>query len=246
MTIAAVEGNGDHKVIVLHGWALDSGVWLAARALSDVGRFTYAYVDFPGYGVSHDETPAEGIDGMARAALAAAEELGWDKFSVLGHSMGGLAALRVATLAPEQVRSVAAVTPASPAGTPLDEETYQGFAAAWSDPEGVVKSLAPNMDDNDLARLGARSRATVDQKTWEAYLANWTGASFFEELQSLTMPVTIFYGETDPFITLESVTQTANAITNGTVEKLANSGHYPMIETPTTSVPLWEQALTKD
>jgi len=233
-------------VVVLHGWALDSGVWLAARALSDVTRFTFAYVDFPGYGVARDEAPAEGVDGMARAGLAAAEELGWDTFSVLGHSMGGLTALRVATLAPDQVRSVAAVTPASPAGTPLDEQTYAAFAAAWSDPGATIKGgLSPNIADDDLARLVARNRTSMTQQTWEAYLANWTGASFSGDLRSLTMPVTFLYGESDPFITPEYLSDIVGAVKNSSLEKLPGAGHYPMIEATAASVQLWEQALVR-
>jgi pimeloyl-ACP methyl ester carboxylesterase len=246
VAIAAIEGNGDHKVLVLHGWALDSGVWLTARALSDVGRFTFAYVDFPGYGVAQEQVPADGIDGMAQAALDDAKGLGWEEFSVLGHSMGGLAALRVATLAPEQVRSVVSVTPASPAGTPLDEQTYAAFAAAWSDPGPTIKNgLSPNMADEDLNRLVARNRASMTQQVWDAYLANWTGASFFSELGSLTMPVTLFYGESDPFITEEYLAETVNALQNVEKVELKGSGHYPMIEAPARSVPLWERALLK-
>lgn len=247
MTIAAVEGNGERKVLVLHGWALDSGVWLAARALSDVSQFTFAYVDFPGYGVARDEAPADGVDGMARAALAAAEELGWDRFSVLGHSMGGLVALRVATLAPDQVISVVAVTPAAPAGTPLDEQTYAAFAGAWDDPGPTIKGgLAPNIDDADLARVVARNRASMSKEVWDAYLANWSGSSFHEDLSSLTTPVTVFYGESDPFITPEYLAETVGAIKNCTTEQLDGAGHYPMVEAPETSVPQWERALARD
>lgn len=246
MTIAAIEGNGDRKVLVLHGWALDSGVWLAARALSDVSRFTFAYFDFPGYGVSRDESPAGDIDAMARSALAAAADLGWKQFSVLGHSMGGLVALRVATLAPDQVISVAAVTPASPAGTPLDEQTYSAFAAAWQDPGATIKGgLSPKIDDRDLARLVTRNRASMGQDTWEAYLANWTSASFMADVATLTVPVTVFYGDSDPFITPEYLAETVDALGNGELVELVNSGHYPMIEAPESSVPLWEQALLK-
>ncbi|NMN93890.1 alpha/beta fold hydrolase [Antrihabitans stalactiti] len=246
MTIAAIEGNGNHKVLVLHGWALDSGVWLTARALSDVGRFTFAYVDFPGYGVARDEAPADGIDGMAQAALDDAKGLGWESFSVLGHSMGGLTALRVATLAPQQVRSVVAVTPASPAGTPLDEQTYAAFASAWSDPGPTIKGgLSPNIAAEDLSRLVARNRASMTQAVWDAYLANWTAASFFSELGSLEMPVTLFYGDSDPFITEDYLKDTVNAIPNVESLELKGSGHYPMIEAPAASVPLWERALTK-
>jgi pimeloyl-ACP methyl ester carboxylesterase len=64
--IAAVEGSGDHKVLVLHGWVMDAGVWLPTRALSDVSTFTFAYVDFPGYGSNRpvSELP-DSIDAMA-------------------------------------------------------------------------------------------------------------------------------------------------------------------------------------
>jgi hypothetical protein len=71
-----VEGSGHTKVLVLHRWAMDRSVWDAARAESDRGRFTYAYVDFPGYGADRSSPPADGLDGMGRSAVAAAEELG--------------------------------------------------------------------------------------------------------------------------------------------------------------------------
>jgi pimeloyl-ACP methyl ester carboxylesterase len=100
--IAAVEGSGDHKVLVLHGWVMDAGVWLPTRALSDVSTFTFAYVDFPGYGSNRpaDELP-DSIDAMAQVAIEAAAGLGWDRYSVVGHSMGATTALRVATLVPK-------------------------------------------------------------------------------------------------------------------------------------------------
>lgn len=246
MAIAVVEGIGDRRVLVLHGWALDSGVWLTARALSDVSKFTFAYVDFPGYGAARNEPPAVGMEEMSRAALAAADELGWEQFSILGHSMGGAAALQVATLAPQQILSVVAVTPASPSGTPLDEETYAAFAGAWADPGAAIKGgLAPEIDDEDLRRIVARNRASLDQATWDTYLANWTSPSFLDEVRELTMPVTIFYGESDPFVTPAYLADTVNTLKDGTFEMLPGAGHYPMIEAPASSVPLWEAALLR-
>jgi len=246
MAIAAVEGAGARKVLVLHGWALDSGGWLAARVLSDMSQFTFAYVDFPGYGVARMDPPATGMDEMSRVALAAADELGWDQLSVLGHSMGGATALRVATLAPERILSVAAVTPASPSGTPLDDETYGAFAAAWADPGAAIKGgLAPGIDDDDLTRMVARNRASMDQRAWDAYLANWTSPSFLDQVRELTMPVTVFYGESDPFVTRAYLAETVDALKDGKFEMLPGAGHYPMVEAPASSVPLWEAALLR-
>jgi len=56
-------------VPVLHGWALDSKVWLDTRALIDHTRFTYAYFDFPGYGSNRSAPLADGMEGMAASAL---------------------------------------------------------------------------------------------------------------------------------------------------------------------------------
>ena len=242
--LAAVEGAGDTKVLVLHGWALDSGVWLAARALSDQARFNYAYFDFPGYGVNRAEPPANGVDGMAEAAIAAADSLGWDKFSVLGHSMGGVTALRVATLIPQRITAVAALTPVAPAGTPLDKDTYAAYQGAWIDPGAAIKSaLSPDIDSVDLNNLVKRNRASMTEAVWRAYLANWTGPHFDAELGKCKMPVTLFVGASDPFVTKEYLADTLRKLPKGTLKTIAGAGHYPMIEQPAASVAAWEEAL---
>lgn len=244
-SIAAVDGVGPQRVIVLSGWALDSTVWLAARALTDVLRFTYAYVDFPGYGVNARAPLADGIDGMAQLAFDAAAELGWAEYAVLGHSMGGGAALRMGTLRPEAITAIAAVTPVSPAGTPLDAETYAAFDNAWDDPATAIRgSLAPRMGDDDLRRLVARNRSTMTRPVWSKYLANWTSSpSFMDSVAQYRGPVTLIYGENDPFVTADYLAETLAQLRRGTLAEVPGSGHYPMIENPTALVPLFEAAL---
>ncbi|MDI9975607.1 alpha/beta hydrolase [Rhodococcus sp. IEGM 1307] len=243
--IAAIEGSGDHRILVLHGWALDSSVWLTARARTDQSRFTYAYLDFPGYGVNRPEAPADGIDGMAAVALDAADQLGWSTFSVLGHSMGGTTALRVATLAPERVTSVVALTPVSPAGTPLDEATYGSFAGAWADPGAAIRgALAPHIDETDLKNLVDRNRSTMDQATWESYLKNWTSPDFLDRMGTYEGPTTLIVGESDPFVTAEYLGDTLAALKNGNLKTIrGKAGHYPMVENAPETVALSEQSL---
>ena len=232
--IAAVEGTGPNRVLVLPGWALDATVWLATRAKLDVTDFTFAYVDFPGYGVGRDEPLAEGIDGMAAVAIAAADSLGWNRFGLLGHSMGGETALRVASLVPERVTTVVAVTPVSPAGTPLDADTYASFNAAWADPGAAISgALSPRMAPADLARLVARNRSSMSQATWEKYLHNWTSSpSFIDEIGRYGGKVTVLWGETDPFVTPAYLGDTLEALSNATLVEIPSAGHYPMIENP--------------
>ncbi|WP_420466012.1 alpha/beta fold hydrolase [Panacagrimonas sp.] len=241
---AAVEGAGPRKVLVLHGWALDSGVWLTTRALSNTRDFTWAYLDFPAYGVNRAMAPAADVDGMAQAALAAVDELGWSSFAVLGHSMGGATALRVATLRPQSVTAVAAVTPVSPGGTPLDADTFAAFDAAWADPAAAIRGhLSPGMQADDLTRLVDRNRASMDRPTWTAYLKNWTSPDFIPALADYAGAVTLFYGQTDPFVTAAYLQPTLKALRKGRLVALDDAGHYPMIESAAASQAAFESAL---
>jgi pimeloyl-ACP methyl ester carboxylesterase len=68
-------------------------------------RLRVVRVDLPGFGGSAPEPSAlAGFPGRARAMLALADHLGLGQFAVLGHSMGGGAALALAAAAPERVR----------------------------------------------------------------------------------------------------------------------------------------------
>lgn len=238
--VAAVEGAGPDRVLVLHGWALDSGVWLTTRALTDQARFTYAYVDFPGYGAAASQPPARSMDAMAEYAIAAADSLGWDTFGVLGHSMGGATAITVARLAPARVQAVVALTPVTPAGTPFDDATFTSFVDAWVDPGPVLFSLAPNLSPNQLTRLVERNKATMTQPVWEQYLSNWVQGSADTHLGEVAVPISLVYGEDDSFVTRDYLSETVAALPNASSDGLSGAGHYPMLEQPERSVELWE------
>lgn len=242
--IAAIDGSGARKVLVLHGWALDSGVWLASRWISNTRDFTWAYVDFPAYGVNRAMAPADGVEGMAKFALEAAEELNWTSFAVLGHSMGGVTALRVATLRPGAVTSVVTLTPVSPAGTPLDASTFAAFDGAWADFGVAIKSsLSPRMHADDIRRICDRNRATMDRPTWTAYLKNWSSPSFMADVPKIQAPVTVLYGETDPFVTADYLKPTVDQLANGKLHGIPIAGHYPMIEATAATQRAIESAL---
>ena len=241
---AAIEGAGNRNVLVLHGWALDSTVWLGSRWCANTRDFTWAYFDFPAYGVNRALPPADGVDGMAQAALAAVDRLGWKRFAVLGHSMGGATAMRVATLRPQAVIAVAAVTPVSPGGTPLDADTLAAFDAAWADPAAAIKGhLSPQMREEDLARIVGRNRAAMGRPTWTAYLKNWTSPDFHAALADYPGPATLFYGQTDPFVTADYLQSTVSALPQGRLLEVPG-GHYPMVEAPAVSQAAFEAALS--
>jgi pimeloyl-ACP methyl ester carboxylesterase len=126
--------------------------------------FRYVFMNYRGYGERIDVTGDYTVEEIARDALTLADELGVDKFSVVGHSMGGSAAQRVLSLAPDRVTKMVGISPVPASGVPFDDDSPRADARAVH--------RAPAEDPLDRAgrrarvaavELPARGQATLDR-----------------------------------------------------------------------------------
>ncbi|WP_408951848.1 alpha/beta fold hydrolase [Lysobacter sp. Hz 25] len=94
---------GAPRLLALHGW-LDNAASFVPIAPWFEG-FDLVAPDLPGHGASAHLPPAADytLITAARAALAVADALGWDRFHVLGHSLGGATASVAAAATPQRV-----------------------------------------------------------------------------------------------------------------------------------------------
>jgi pimeloyl-ACP methyl ester carboxylesterase len=108
MTSSVVSiGSGDHHVLAVHGWFGSARGWGSLPDYLDRSAYTYAFMDLRGYG-ERKHVPGEfTMEEAATDAVALADELGWETFSVVGHSMGGKIAHQILLLSPERVRKLA-------------------------------------------------------------------------------------------------------------------------------------------
>lgn len=93
-----------YPVLASHGW-LDNAATMATLApkLCEALHLQIVSLDLPGHGLSeHKRGPYHFIDWVADV-VAAADALGWEKFSLLGHSMGAGISTLVAGTVPERV-----------------------------------------------------------------------------------------------------------------------------------------------
>lgn len=96
-------------VLALHGW-LDNAASFDALAPLLPGLRLVA-IDLPGHGGSGHRPPGAHyhfVDFIADV-LAAADALGWERFALLGHSMGGGIASFLAAIYPERVTRLAMI-----------------------------------------------------------------------------------------------------------------------------------------
>jgi pimeloyl-ACP methyl ester carboxylesterase len=231
-------GSGSHHVFCLHGWFGSSRGW--GQDFVDVldgDRFTYHFVDYRGYGDRMDVTGDYTIDEAARDTLALADELGVDDFSVVGHSMGGSAAQRVAVLAPERVRRLVGVSPVPASGVPFDDDSWALFSGAAEQDQNRA-AIIDFTTGNRLTRrwIDAMVRFSVESSTREAfgaYLDSWARFDFSSEAREVDVPALAVVGEHDPALGEATMRATwmEHHPTSG-LEVLANAGHYGMFETP--------------
>lgn len=107
---ARVYGPEDGEpVLALHGW-LDNAMTFDLMAPHLQGMRIVA-IDMAGHGHSGHRAPGAGYQlwDFALDALMATQELGWDKFSLLGHSLGGIISVMIAAAVPERITRVALI-----------------------------------------------------------------------------------------------------------------------------------------
>ncbi|MEU6236910.1 alpha/beta hydrolase [Kitasatospora sp. NPDC047058] len=230
-------GTGACKVLVLHDWLCTSADWGQFLDHLDPEAFTYALLDYRGYGERRDVEGEFTVDEIASDTLALADRLGWAEFALVGHSMGAKAAQRVLAEAPGRVSRLAGVAPVPASAYPLEGDAYDLFHGAAEHAANRRAILDLVTGNRACARwldaMTARSVAGSRPEAVAAYLADWSTRDFSAEVAGSTLPVKVFVGEHDPALSAEVMRGTWLATyPNAELEVLANAGHYPMHEVP--------------
>ena len=245
------EAPSDLPLVLLAPFPFRARVWEHVAALVGGDVITVAP---PGFGGETDDAP--GLEGYARAVLAALDARGVRRFVVAGNSMGGYAAMCLADLAPERVAGLGLLGTKSTADAAEAAAGRRAMADAADAGTPVDELLAPMHDKF----LGASTRASRPDLVAEVdrYLAAVTPAGVAwaqramearpdrtEVLRGLSLPAVVVYGVEDAFMPPESQPIMAEALGVGVIE-IESCGHLLPLEAPEASVQalreLWDAA----
>jgi len=230
-------GSGEIKVIIHSGWMGDSTVFNPMIPFLDTENFTYAFMDYRGYGRSKDIVGNFSVDEIASDTLSLADSLGWEKFNLVGHSMGGMTCTRVAVLATDRVQKLIGLCPVPTSGFPLEGETADLFNGAPESDQNrkiILDFTTGNRNSSGWLDIMVKdSRENTNINAYTEYLKSWTQTNFADEVKGLETETLLCYGEFDLAISKDVLEQTYCALMpNTTLFQMANTGHYPMQETP--------------
>ena len=195
-------------------------------------------MDLRGYGDRQQDGGEFTMAEAAADALVLADELGWDRFSLVGHSMGGKAIHQVLLQAPDRVRKLVGVNPVPATAVPMDEQSwalFSGAAAQAGNRAAIIDFTTGNrLTKTFIDHVVQHSLDHSSAAAFGAYLQSWAKGDFSSSLKpDRDTPVKLIVGETDPALSAEVMEQTWLVFfPEAELTVLANAGHYPMFETP--------------
>jgi pimeloyl-ACP methyl ester carboxylesterase len=245
---AQIIGSGPRKVIAVHGWFGHARGWGPFLHHLDTSRFSYAFMDVRGYGARRGSGGPYTIAQIAQDALALADHLGWARFALIGHSMGGSAIQHVLADAPVRVQALVGLTPVPASGVPFEPSGWDFFSSAAQDPSVrraiIDLTTGQRLTGVWLDAMVKSSLAHSDVDAFAAYLEAWANTRFVERIQGRTVPVLVVAGEHDPALGADTCRATwLQHYPQARLEVMANAGHYPMDETPITLATVIERFL---
>ena len=250
--VVTTQGAGP-DIILIPGLASTSEVWRrTAERLDD--RYRVHLVSIRGFG----DVPA-GANGQGPVLGPAANEIRryiavqhLDRPAIVGHSMGGLIALRVAADAPRSVGRVMVVDAAAffpaliSAGAtvgdvePLARIAYQALMFLGSDAlraqGGMMSDQLGGASDSLFGSVGWQGgdRATLAQSLYEVMTTDLRS-----RLSSISAPVTVVYGwspdDASPRAHVDGLFRSSYASLRdpATFERIEGAEHMVMIDQPT-------------
>lgn len=142
-------------VIALHGWLDNANSF--ARLAPKLNGLRIVALDFAGHGYSGHRPAGAGyaLWDYAHDVLRVAGQLGWERFSLLGHSLGAIVSVILAGSLPERVVRLALIDGVIPPGASAsDAAERMGMALeAQLHHEGKRKSVYAELDRAVEARM---------------------------------------------------------------------------------------------
>lgn len=230
-----VPGTGTGTpILLLHGLGSRAADWAGlVRRLRPTTR-RILIPDLPGHGWSPGDAPT--ADDLRVILLEVGAHLLPERSYVIGNSMGGLVAVRMALSFPERVLGLVLL---SPAGAPMPDEDVLALRSTFlvKNHTEAVSFIDRLLGKHDRLRhlLAAGLRARLRRPAVRAILEGISPADYLTsaEVSSLGMPVWFFWGGNDRILPPSQLAWYRAALPAGAeVETPDGYGHSPFVDHP--------------
>jgi pimeloyl-ACP methyl ester carboxylesterase len=236
-------GEAGEPLVFIHGYTGDISDWrFQIQAFAPTNRVLV--LDNRGHGRSEAprDRSAYAVAQMALDVEALAIEVGFERYHLVGHSMGGAIAQEIALASPGRLLSLTLEDTAYTFDLSRNEmitklaairrkiAEQQGMAAVAAIPSPFP--LPPHMPQERESETRERmAHMSVDGYIGaQEGLNAWPGTA--GRLASIRTPTLVIYGELDFFLLIQAAKQMAKRIPGAVLESIPEAGHSPQYERP--------------
>jgi pimeloyl-ACP methyl ester carboxylesterase len=238
-----LHGDSGEPLVLVHGYTGDVTDW--RHEIPDFSRTHRVLVmDLRGHGRS--ETPKDRssytVEQMASDVEALIDHVGFERYHLVGHSMGGAIVQEIAVHSPQRLLSLTLEDTSfkfALMAEPAVEEWWKTRMALAQ--AGKMAELAdlpppvpppPHMPAERLEETTVRlSKMSPDAfiGAWQG-LVGWQGTK--DRAAAISMPTLIIYGDLDTPMLIEASKRLSELLPNVRVEVIPETGHSPQQERP--------------
>jgi pimeloyl-ACP methyl ester carboxylesterase len=244
------------RLLALHGW-LDNAASFETLAPLLCKHFHIVALDLPGHGRSQHRPAGlwyHYVDYLGDV-LAAADALAWQRFGLLGHSLGGAIASMIAAVAPERIDRLLLIEALGPMSLSAEQAlthlrrslnergqtgTLRVFANESEAIDARMRGNGPGLSHDAAAALIARgTRAVPDGLSWSSdpRLTLTSPVRYTEEqiqaiLLGISAPTLLVLADPSPsFLPLDMIQRRVARVANIRVRRIPGS-HHLHLENP--------------
>ena len=233
--------QGEQCVVLLHGYLESMLVWeeFIPHIYKEVRVVT---LDLPGHGISVVQGECHTMEFLADAVAAAMEALGVERYTVVGHSMGGYVALALCERYPERLEGLVLLSSTPNADSEEKAEARRReIALIKSGKKELLARMAPAVGfaTDNRARMkdtiaDLEELVVVTEDEGIIALLNGMIARPDRNEMLLKSPVRQLFilGRKDEYITPEIAATMVEGHPQAQVAWLENSGHMGFLEEP--------------
>ena len=246
-------GGTGSALVLLHGGSADSAS-LSWRPTMDLFSRSHRVIapDLPGYGASAKPDLNYTVEYYTRFLSHLVQQLGLERFSLVGLSMGGHIAVVFALQFPSMVEKLVLADSAG-----LGTQWYWQVLAKLMVKMPRLHKRARKMGNRETMKLSLReivhNREVITEdlmdeiaknaaargagRAWRSYIENemnWSGFrnNLLDRLSEITQPTLIIHGSKDRLIPVKWATKAHQLIPDSRLCILEQCGHWPQREKP--------------
>ncbi len=231
--------SGKPNLALIHGWGLHGGIWETLIPQLEA-CYTVYNIDLPGFGRSPVSNGVYDLDYLVESVVSVLPE----QCNILGWSMGGLVATKVALKYPDRIEKL--ITVASSPSFLANEQNPKGLNNSVLDTfieylsedfRGAlikflsIQTMGSKTQKEDIQRLKETVflHGTPAEKALSGGLNILKQSDLNDSLKSLKMPLLRVYGKLDILVPVKSIASIDKLAPNSEKVLFLKSGHSPFL-----------------